>query len=204
MRTPTRWHTGDRSLGWDLPAGNGDGDRDSPRPTMTDDNPDATTTDAQPTSNPYRIGDPVVDLAQGRPMIVLDAPEQNVVEWSGDNDYNLLRNYANGKFDPDPDEYVVECVYVSDVRSEPSKSYTFPVSRVCLIDAHHADGGARIYDRIARDVMEQLFGEIVEPKERHEADWIEQRLTESFSEDLVSEARELAEIEQTVTAPEES
>lgn len=106
----------------------------------------------------YKIGDPVMDLAQGRPMVVLNVPSKNVAEWPGDNDYDLLSNYANSRFDPDPDEPVVECVYVSDVRSEPSKTYTFPVSRVVLIEAHHADDGPRVADRVlatfATDLLE--------------------------------------------------
>jgi len=94
----------------------------------------------------YKVGDPVVDLAQGRPMLVVRTPAKNMAEWSGDNGYDLAENYANSKFDPQPDEPVVECVYVSDIRSEPSKTYTFPVSRVALIDVHHADDGRRVYD----------------------------------------------------------
>lgn len=107
---------------------------------------------------PYRIGDPVVDLAQGRPMVVLAAPDQTVAEWSDAEGYDLMGNYANSKFDPMPNETVVECVYVSDVRSEPSKTYTFPISRVALIDAHHADDGRRLADRVAVDLLESLFG----------------------------------------------
>jgi hypothetical protein len=119
---------------------------------MTDDNDD--TIDV---SNPYQIGDPVMDAAQGRPMIVLDAPDQTVAAWSDANGYDLEGNYANGKFDPDADEAVVECVYISDVRSEPTKTYTFPVSRVCLIDAHHADDGDRVAERVRTDLLAALM-----------------------------------------------
>lgn len=90
-------------------------------------------------------------------MIVVDAPDETVAEWSDANDYDLVGNYANSKFQPDPTEGVVECVYVSDVRSEPSKTYTFPVSRVALIDVHHADDGRRLYDRVVVDVLDRLF-----------------------------------------------
>ena len=120
---------------------------------MTDES-DATAADV---SNPYRIGDPVVDLAQGRAMIVLDAPDETVAEWSDANNYDLEDNYANGKLGASPGECVVRCVYVSDIRSEPSKDYTFPVSRVALIDAHHADDGRRIADRVTESVATALF-----------------------------------------------
>ena len=112
----------------------------------------------QQATNPFRTGDPVMDAAQGRPMVVLDAPDQTAAEWSEANNYDLTGNYANSKFDAVDDEFVVRCAYVSDVRSEPSKDYTFPVSRVRLIDAHHADDGMRVADRVAVDLLEQLFG----------------------------------------------
>jgi len=48
-------------------------------------------------------------------------------------------------------------VYVSDIRSEPSKDYTFPESRVALIDAHHADDGERVADRIRIDLLADLM-----------------------------------------------
>jgi hypothetical protein len=113
-------------------------------------------------STPYHIGDPVMDAAQGRPMVVVDAPEQTVAAWSDANGYDLLDNYANAKFDPAPDEPVVECVYVSDVRSEPSKTYTFPVSRTRLIDAHHADDGRRLADRVRIDLLGDLMAAAAE------------------------------------------
>ena len=113
-------------------------------------------------SNPYQIGDPVVDLGRGRPMVVLDAPSQTVAEWSDANNYDLEGNYTNGKFTPDADEAVVECVYTGSIQSEPSKTYTFPVSRVALVDAHHADDGARIRARIVESVAESLFVAAIE------------------------------------------
>jgi len=148
------------------------------------------------TEQPYRVGDPVMDGAQGRPMIVLDAPEESVAEWSERENYDLLDNYANSRFDPTPDEAVVECVYVSDVRSEPTKTYTFPVSRVKLIDAHHADDGRRVYDRVVRDVLEQLFaatGDAVESE-------LTTAATELFGMDVTDAAKELADVDETIQA----
>jgi len=109
----------------------------------------------------YKIGDPVVDLAQGRPMVVVNVPDQSVEEWSDTNDYDLAGNYANSRFDPRPDEPVVETVYVSDVRSEPSKTYTFPVSRIRLIEVHHADDGRRLADRVLFETLVNLGSTLV-------------------------------------------
>jgi len=128
---------------------------------MTDE-PTAETQPSVTNANPYRTGDPVMDCAQGRAMVVLDAPDQTVAEWSDANNYELTENYANGKFGAYDAEYVAECVYVSDVRSEPSKTYTFPASRLRLIDAHHADDGMRVADRVIAQVSEALFTAAIE------------------------------------------
>jgi len=147
----------------------------------------------------YHVGDPVVDLAQGRPMVVLDAPDLTVSEWSDINDYDLQGNYANSKFDPADDEGVVECVYVSDVRSEPSKTYTFPVSRVALIDAHHADDGRRIYERAVRGVLAAMFAVAPHVTERDSIEGLHAIAENAVADrDLVDEARELADVERTI------
>lgn len=147
----------------------------------------------------YRIGDPVMDAAQGRAMVVVAAPDQTVAEWSESNNYDLQENYANSKFDPTPEEGVVECVYVSDVRSEPSKTYTFPVSRVKLIDAHHADDGRRLADRVAVQVLESVFDSM------HTCEGLDAPTIETVANnigdidaDVVDEARELADVNQRI------
>jgi len=162
---------------------------------MTDDTDDTTAV-----QNAYRIGDPVMDAAQGRAMIVLDAPDMSVTEWSNHNGYDLMDNYANDKFDPDPDEAVVECVYVSDVRSEPSKTYTFPVSRVRLIDAHHADGEGRVADRVVRDL---LAGMLSNAADDGSTEFLATLAADAgVDAETIDTARELASVEETVVADE--
>jgi len=153
------------------------------------------------TTNPYNIGDPVVDLAQGRPMIVLEAPTETVAEWSDRNGYELTENYANGKLGATSTEPVVRCAYVSDVRSEPSKDYTFPTSRVALIDSHHADDGRRIADRVTVYVLEELF--VALSGLDAEVD-LTTAATDLFGMDVVDEAKELAEVETTIGGDDES
>lgn len=144
-----------------------------------------------------QIGDPVMDAAQGRPMVVVDTPDQTVREWSEQNDYDLMGNYANSKFDPTATEPAVECVYIGDVRSEPSKTYTFPASRLVLIDVHHADDEGRIYDRVARDVLERLFAVAAgTDMASSTAEIFDVATHAGLDEDLVDEAQELAEVEQ--------
>jgi hypothetical protein len=151
------------------------------------------------TDQPYKIGDPVVDLAQGRPMIVLDAPNESVQAWSDREGYDLADNYANGKLGADPDETVVRCVYVSDIRSEPSKDYTFPVSRVTLIDVHHADDGRRVYDRVAMDILERLFSVAAGAMEPDNTEMLHSVCRDAgLDEDVVQVARELADVADTI------
>jgi len=144
----------------------------------------------------FHIGDPVMDAAQGRPMVVVSTPDQTVGEWSDANDYDLTDNYANSKFDPVEGEAAVECVYVSDVRSEPSKTYTFPESRLRLIDVHHADDGRRLYDRVVVDVLEQLFAVTSEDIESE----LTTAATELFGMDVTDEAKELAHVVEHIGA----
>lgn len=156
-------------------------------------------------TNPYKIADPVVDLAQGRPMVVLEAPNQTVSEWTEENSYDLKSNYANDKLDTDSDDYVVRCVYVSDIRSEPSKDYTFPASRLRLIDVHHADDGRRVYDRVAVDLLEAMFAHALGRNEDLEAAWLQElAVAVGVDADAVDEAWELADVAQTIGSEEVS
>ena len=153
----------------------------------------------------YAVGDPVMDAAQGRAMVVVTEPDQTVAEWSEANNYDLLDNYANGKFDPSPDEPAVECVYVSDVRSEPSKTYTFPASRLRLIDVHHADDGRRLSERVIVDLLEAMFTHALGRNEDIEAAWLKElAVAVGVDADAVDEAWELADVAHTVGAGEVS
>ena len=147
---------------------------------------------------PLKVGDPVMDAAQGRPMVVLDVPDMTAEQWSEVNDYDLGGNYGNSKFMRSDDEPVVEAVYVSDVRSEPSKSYTFPRGRLRLIDAHNADDGRRIADRITMDVLASIFiaafEDDIQGLEIDDADPILRLVHRAVGPtDLVGEAYELAQ-----------
>jgi len=155
------------------------------------------------TANPYKTGDPVVDLAQGRPMVVLEAPDETVREWSDRENYELTDNYANAKLGARDDEAVVRCAYISDIRSEPSKDYTFPTSRVALIDAHHADDGRRLYDRVAVEVLAAVFDSMqrYEPYQDHDIEAVARHIG-GVRQDVIDEARELADLEQTIPAGE--
>lgn len=162
----------------------------------TDPDPDETesTTDYD---GDIKIGDVVLDLAQGRPMHVLEDTQQTAAEWTGDNGYDLCGNYANSRFDADPDDRVFECVYCSNVKSEPSKTYAFPSSRLVRIETEAADGGRQVYDRAVVDVLEQLYSVAKEEKScLFEPDLSLALDRIDVDRDVVDEAKELAEAAQ--------
>lgn len=143
---------------------------------------------------PFKIGDPVMDAAQGRPMIVLERLQQTVAEWSEANNYDLTENYGNSRFGADADEPVYVTAYVSDVSSQPSKTYTFPQSRLRLIETHRAEPELRrVYDAVAVDVLRRLFGAI----DCEGSDNLLGNVASGqFDAGLVAEARELADVDE--------
>jgi len=76
-----------------------------------------------------KLGDVCLDLAQGRPVHVIADTGQTVAEWSEANNYNLLDNYGNSRFDTTNDERVFDVVYCSNLKSRSSKTYAYPESR---------------------------------------------------------------------------
>lgn len=142
-----------------------------------------------------KLADPVMDAAQGRPMIVLEPVTETVAEASERISYDLTSNYGNKKFGVTPDEPAVVCRYVSDVSNDPNKPYTFPRSRLRLIDAHHADGGERLYDRVQRDVLERLFDAAFRSGQDRTLAILEGLAQDAVGKDAMTEARELAAVE---------
>jgi len=141
-----------------------------------------------------RIGDVCLDLAQGRPVHVIERYEGDAAEWSEANDYDLCGNYANDRLAAASDDAVYECVYCSNAKSEPSKTYAFPESRLLRIETEAADARGQVYDRVARDLLERLFISAFERGESIEAQWVADRMeTLGVGERVVSEAWEIAD-----------
>lgn len=108
----------------------------------------------------YHVGDPVLDLAQGRPMIILDIPDHDLQSWSEANGYQLQDNYGNSRFSVEPTQDVVTCAYVGgQIKNEPSRTYSFPVARIRLIESHRADHGRPVAERVVAEVLGDLFVE---------------------------------------------
>lgn len=158
-----------------------------------------------PLAEDFRIGDPVIDLATGRSMVVVEHLADRVDEYDG---YDLLGNYAAQRTRVSPADPVIGCIYTSSIQSEPSgprhgdPPYAFASSRLGRPTIESVEGYDRVYDLVARDVLERLMigarefyvdkkvtgrpGDLVL---KHAA------LGAGFDENLVEEVRELAEIE---------
>lgn len=106
-----------------------------------------------------RIGDVVIDLAQGRPMQVVDAYDWDAAEWSDRNDYDLTENYGNARLGAEPSDAVFECVYCSSLKSEPSNSYAFPESRLARVETEAGYDRFRVQERIRVQAFADLLAE---------------------------------------------
>lgn len=146
------------------------------------------------------VGDVCLDLAQGRPVHVVEATGQTTDEWSDANDYDLADNYGNSRLGTTADDPVFEVVYCSSAKSEPSKTYAMPAARLLRVETEAADGGRPVYQRVVRDVLETVLMTFHENNMGHRADDFAAFLEQAYDPDLVDEARELVDVEQTITA----
>lgn len=142
---------------------------------------------------PLDVGDVALDLAQGRPVHVIEVYGGDAAEWSAENNYDLKGNYANGRFGTTDADRVYECVYCSSLQSEPSKTYAFPESRLARIETESADGGRPVAHRVRVAAIAELFDAAhLSASDRTKA--ILEGLAEAaFGKDMTNEGRELAE-----------
>ena len=111
-----------------------------------------------PLADDFEIGDPVVDLANGRNMVIVDQAADRADDWTEANGYDLLGNTGNDRLRARAADPVFTCVYVASVGSEPSKTYDFPSSRLGRAQYENAgESVRRVYDLVARDILDQMF-----------------------------------------------
>lgn len=146
-----------------------------------------------------KIGDVCLDLAQGRPVHVVEDTQQTAAEWSGDNDYDLEANYGNSRFDTGPNDRVFDVVYCSNIKSEPSKTYAMPESRLARVETEKGDDGRPVADRIRVEFLADLIGAWQEFQDvKHCPGPRELAGHAGMSDGAISEARELADVEKTI------
>ena len=129
--------------------------------TTADDS--STDSERHPTGLPkqadvIRPGDVVLDLAQGRPMQVTERVADSVEEWNETNGADLLDYYGNARLGATYGDRVYTCVYVSNLKSEPSNDYDFPSSRLGRIEVEAAHPEReRIQDTIERELLTRMY-----------------------------------------------
>lgn len=145
-------------------------------------------------SDDIQLGDVVLDLAQGRPMLVTDTYDYDAAEWSERNNYDLCGNYGNARLGASPTDAIFECVYVGSIRSEPSKSYDFPEARLARIE-HESAVDERVQTRLTRQILADLF----EATNMDDVDTLGGIATAAFGEELARDALELAKTREVIT-----
>jgi hypothetical protein len=158
-----------------------------------------------PLGEDFDIGDPVIDLANGRNMVVVDRADDRADDWTEANGYDLLDNYGNRRLRAKPSDPVYTCVYVASLGSNPSKTYDFPSSRLGRAEYENPLEGRKVYDLVALDVLDRMFQAAFETDGDQEwggippVDVLESlaRLAD-LDDDVVDEAYELADVEQTI------
>jgi hypothetical protein len=153
-----------------------------------------------------QIGDVCLDLTQGRPVHVIEDTGLTAAEWSEQESYKLTENYGNGRLGATDEDSVFEVVYCSSAKSQPSKTYAMPESRLLRIETEAADDGRQVYDRVVRDVLEALFDLAmtldedwaVEPSGFDDAMGKLVANHPDIDDDVSGEAMELADVNHTV------
>lgn len=149
-------------------------------------------------SNPIQVGDVALDLAQGRPVHIVEDLRQTAAEWSEANNYELTENYGNDRLGATEDDAVFEVVYCSNAKSEPSKTYAMPESRLLRVETEAADGGRPVADRIAVELLADVFGVMERQISFTDANIDAVAANVDVGEGVVDEARELADVALTI------
>jgi hypothetical protein len=145
------------------------------------------------------VGDVALDLAQGRPVHVIGDPDLTVAAWNAQNNYDLLENYGNQRLEATGDDRVYDVVYCSNAKSEPSRSYTMPDSRLLRVETDAADGGRPVRQRVQRETLVTVFTVLQRNGHDVEVDMLTDELGYwSFGDGVVAEARELADVDATI------
>lgn len=151
---------------------------------------------ADPLATDFAIGDPVIDLATGRTVVIVDHVANRTDKHSEREDYEFLENYGNSRLRANASDPVYEVVYVNSLQSKPSKSYDFPSSRLGRPTYEKVEGVRRVYDRVALDVLKRLFATGDNHDDELELDSLELIAKRAgLGASTIDEARELADVE---------
>jgi hypothetical protein len=145
------------------------------------------------------VGAVALDLAQGRPVHIVEDTGQTAREWSDTNDYELTDNYGNGRLGASDADRVFDVVYCSNAKSEPSKTYAMPESRLLRIETEAAtDDGRTVDERITVDLLEALFNAAYRSENDQALSTLTALADDAVGRDLTTEGCELASVEHTI------
>lgn len=145
------------------------------------------------------VGAVALDLAQGRPVHIVADTEQTAREWSDANDSELTDNYGNGRLGASDADRVFDVVYCSNAKSEPSKTYAMPESRLLRIETEAAtDDGRTVNERITVDLLEALFDAAYRSGDDQVLSTLEALADAAADRELITEAHELASVKHTI------
>lgn len=153
------------------------------------------------TDTAIKVGDVAIDLVKRGKVQIVGRVAKTVTEHRRRVDYDIAEYKANALLDVQDDQPVYSGVYLPD---EPSTSfsgtYDFPASRLARVPVEEANEDLRRFQRdLVGDVLEALFRTAESDDMATTADaFYDVASHAGFPEDLVDEARELADVEQTI------
>lgn len=145
-----------------------------------------------------KVGDVAIDLVKRGKVQVVGRTAETVADHRRRVDYDIAEHRSNVLFDVQDDEPVWECVYLpDDPTTSFKKSYYLPDSRLARVPVENVDERLRRFQRnLVVDVLEALFQTAERDDMASTADaFYDVASHAGFPDDLVDEARELAEVE---------
>jgi len=157
-----------------------------------------------------RAGDVAIDLVERGKVLVVERTAISVRKHREQENFDLAGYKSHPLLDVSDEETVWKCVYLPDKpKTEFSGTYDFPESRLARIPIEEANEDLRRpQERQLVSMLESLFkmAATLDDEWSVEAKGFEQAMgvlatnTSALPDDLVDEARELADVEQTIAA----
>ncbi|WP_336359026.1 hypothetical protein [Haloarcula sp. CGMCC 1.6347] len=146
-----------------------------------------------------RTGDVVIDLVERGKMVVVGKAAHSVDAHRQTESYDISEYKSHPLLDVSDTEAVWTCVYLPDKPStEFSGTYDFPESRLARVPVEEANQDLRrTQERQAVSMLETLFAQALDDHVWEEVTTIAER---ALPEEIVDEARELADVERTVAS----
>jgi len=149
-----------------------------------------------------RAGDVAIDLVERGKVFVVEKAADTVTDHQQREDYDIQDYKGNALLNVADDETVWTCVFLPDKpTTEFSGGYDFPESRLARIPVEESrESFRRPQETQAVAMLEAMFTAAVDSRFDSAADDLESVARQALPDDLVDEARELADVEETIAA----